>query len=58
MLEVQTAFAGERLNIDAVDQPGVEAGKQATYALLGKQGYDEKRSELAGQPNADAKYII
>lgn len=45
--EMQTAFAGELLNIDAFDQPGVEAGKRATYALMGKAGYDQARAALA-----------
>lgn len=58
LLEVQTAFAGELLQIDAFDQPGVEAGKQATYALLGKTGYDEKRAELARQKQLIGAYII
>ncbi|MBO4323380.1 MAG: glucose-6-phosphate isomerase [Clostridia bacterium] len=44
--EMQTAFAGEFLKIDAYNQPGVENGKKATYALLGRGGYEEKRREL------------
>ena len=36
LFEMQTAFAGELLGIDAFDQPGVEEGKNATYAMLGK----------------------
>ena len=55
---VMTAFAGELLSINAFDQPGVEEGKNATYALLGKPGYDEKRAELAAQPEKAAQYII
>ena len=58
MFEVMTAFAGELLNINAFDQPGVEEGKNATYALLGKPGYDEKRAELAAQPERAPQYII
>lgn len=42
MLEVETAFMGELYNINAFDQPGVEAGKIATYALMGRKGYKEK----------------
>jgi len=38
MLMFQTSLAGEMLGIDAYDQPGVEAGKQATMALLGAEG--------------------
>ena len=56
--EVMTAFAGELLSINAFDQPGVEGGKQATYALLGKHGFDEKREELKNAPAKNPRYII
>ena len=56
--EEATAFAGELLGIDAFDQPGVEEGKKATYALLGKPGFDEKRAELAARPAEDPAYIL
>jgi glucose-6-phosphate isomerase len=46
MLEQQTAIAGELYNINAFDQPGVEAGKVATYALMGRTGYDQRRHEI------------
>ncbi|MFH0924251.1 MAG: glucose-6-phosphate isomerase [bacterium] len=46
MFEVQTAFAGGLYNINPFDQPGVEEGKKATYALMGRKGYEEKRKEL------------
>ena len=55
--EIQTAYAGELLNINAFDQPGVEEGKNATYALLGKRGYDEKRRELESAKQKKAEYI-
>ena len=58
MFEVATAFTGELLAIDAFDQPGVEEGKKATYALLGKPGFDEKRAELAARPAEDPAYIL
>ena len=58
LFEMETAFAGELLRINAFDQPGVEGGKQATYALLGKRGYDEKRAELAAMPAKKKEYII
>lgn len=58
LFELATAFAGELLNINAFDQPGVEEGKKATYALLGKAGYDEKREELAAIAEKNERYII
>lgn len=58
MFEVATAIAGELLGIDAFDQPGVEEGKKATYALLGKPGFDEKRAELASRPAPAGEFIL
>ena len=46
MYEIQTVFTGKLLHIDPLDQPGVEAGKIATYALMGKAGYDKERAEI------------
>ncbi|MCP2520267.1 glucose-6-phosphate isomerase [Candidatus Aminicenantes bacterium AC-708-M15] len=39
MLEMQTALAGEMLNINPFDQPGVELGKKYTFSLLNRKGY-------------------
>ncbi len=46
LLEAATAFAGGLLKINAFDQPGVEQGKIATYALMGREGYEQKRKEI------------
>jgi len=58
LFEMQTAYAGEMLRINTYDQPGVEGGKQATYALLGKKGFDDKREELANAPQKKIENII
>lgn len=58
MFEVQTAFMGELLEINAFDQPGVEEGKNVTYALMGRPGYEEKKKELDNEPKKSSKYII
>jgi len=55
---MQTAVTGELLNIDAFNQPGVEAGKNATYALLGKKGYEEMKAKLDSRPEKNADYIL
>lgn len=39
MHQVQTVFTGKLLGINPLDQPGVENGKIATYAMMGKKGY-------------------
>lgn len=59
----QTAVMGELLKINAFDQPGVELGKQYTYALMGREGFADLRSQLLkegvelssdGQPRPDS----
>ena len=37
---------GEHYDVDAFDQPGVEAGKIAAYALMGRKGYEKRRAEI------------
>ncbi len=46
LYEIQTVFTGKLLHINPLDQPGVEAGKIATYALMGKAGFDKERAEI------------
>ncbi len=45
-LEVAVACMGEHYDIDAFDQPGVEAGKIAAYALMGRAGYEARKAEI------------
>lgn len=56
--EVATGFAGELLNINAFDQPGVEEGKNATYAMFGRPGYEAKKAELDQKPAKQDKFIL
>jgi len=45
MLMIQTSIAGGMLGINTYDQPGVEAGKEATRALMGLTGPIENAGE-------------
>lgn len=56
--ELETAFTGAMLGINTFDQPGVEEGKNATYALLGRPGYEEKKAELDARPAKNPRFII
>lgn len=56
--EMETAFASELMNINAYDQPGVEEGKNATYALMGRAGYEAKKEELDRKQPKTTAYII
>jgi glucose-6-phosphate isomerase len=58
MFEVATGFAGELLQVNAFDQPGVEAGKNATYAMFGRPGYEAVKEELDNRPQPEKAYII
>lgn len=57
LLEMATAAAGEFLEINAFDQPGVEEGKIATFALMGREGYEEKAKELNQASSKDDQFI-
>ena len=46
LFEAATAFAGELLDIDAFDQPGVEEGKRLAFGLLGRKGYEAQRTAV------------
>ena len=56
--ELQTAYTGALLNIDTFNQPGVENGKKATFALLGKKGYESQKKEMDSAPALDKRYIV
>ena len=53
----ETAFAGAMLNIDTFNQPGVEEGKKATFAMLGRAGYEAKLQEVNAAKKFD-KYTV
>lgn len=57
MFEMETAFAGAMLNIDTFNQPGVEGGKNATYALFGRKGYESTKKEMDEAPKKNSDYI-
>lgn len=44
--EMATAFEGALLGVNPFDQPGVEEGKNLTYGMMGKKGYNEKKKEV------------
>ena len=56
--EMETAFVGEMLNINTYNQPGVEGGKNATYALLGRKGYESTKAEMESAKPKNSNYVI
>ena len=46
LLEASTAISGGLYGIDPFDQPGVEFGKQYTYAMMGRPGFEEMKKDI------------
>ncbi|MDX1981360.1 MAG: hypothetical protein SFV51_13910 [Bryobacteraceae bacterium] len=46
LMEFETAFMGELMNINAFDQEGVELGKKFTFGLMGRKGYEDYAAEF------------
>lgn len=44
--QIATAVAGRILGVDAFNQPAVETGKQATFGLMGREGYGNWRDRV------------
>jgi glucose-6-phosphate isomerase len=58
VLEIATIYAGELYGINPLDQPGVELGKQFTYAMLGRPDAEQARQEWNLLPKPDARYSV
>ena len=58
LLQLCTAYEGALLNVNAYNQPGVEGGKDATYALFGRNGYESKAEEMNNAPQDSAEFIV
>ena len=58
LFEVTTSFAGALFNINTYDQPAVELGKEATFALMGKDGYEDLAKEIKPLIEIDKKFLI
>ncbi|OHD57133.1 MAG: hypothetical protein A2Y33_09415 [Spirochaetes bacterium GWF1_51_8] len=58
LFEVATVFSGYLYQLDPLDQPGVEEGKNFTYGLLGRAGYEDKKKEFDGIYKKNKDYIL
>ena len=57
LFEVTTSLAGMLFNINAYDQPAVELGKEATFALMGKEEYADLAKEIEPITDIDAGFL-
>jgi glucose-6-phosphate isomerase len=58
LLEIATAYAGQLYGVNAFDQPGVELGKQFTYAMLGRADAEAARREWELLPKSNPARVI
>ena len=58
LLEIATAYAGQLYGVNAYNQPGVELGKQFTYAMLGRSDAEQARQEWNLLPKPDPAHVI
>ncbi len=56
--EWATAIAGQLYNVNAFDQPGVEAGKKAAFALLDRKGYEAQKADVLKRLESDPRFTI
>lgn len=58
LLEVTTVAAARFFGVNSLDQPGVEGGKQTTYGLMGRPGFEAQQQEFAQARPALEKYTV
>lgn len=58
LYETTTSIAGLLLHINAYDQPAVELGKEATFALMGRPGYEQMADKIRPFTKQDSKFLI
>jgi glucose-6-phosphate isomerase len=58
LFEYATAFAGSLYGIDAFNQPGVELGKQFTYGIFGRPGFEADKAAFEALPTADTSKMV
>lgn len=58
LFEVTTSITGLLFGIDAYDQPAVELGKEATFALMGREDFADLAKKIAPVSKIDGKYLV
>jgi len=58
LYECATSIAGMLFGVNAYDQPAVQLGKEYTFALMGREGYEATARELTEQLQVDAAYVV
>lgn len=55
---IATSMTGFLYNVNPFNQPGVEEGKDLTYGMMGKKGYELKKDEFISYRKNKGKYLV
>ena len=58
LYETAVSYMGGLMDINPYDQPAVQLGKDATYALMGKSGYAELGKKIQAVAKRDSKFML
>jgi len=58
LFEVATSYMGSLLNINTYDQPAVELGKEATFALMNHKDYQDLLKKIEPFRKQDEQFLI
>lgn len=58
LYETAVSFMGGLLDINTYDQPAVQLGKDATYALMGKGGFDDLAKAIKPVADRDPAFLL
>jgi glucose-6-phosphate isomerase len=58
LFEVTTSLAGALFGVNPYDQPAVELGKEATFALMGREDYKQLAGQIRPRIQVDPKRLI
>jgi glucose-6-phosphate isomerase len=56
--QLVTAYAGKLYKVNPYNQPGVEAGKRATFGLMGKKGFEKEVPDIISGLTKNKHWII
>jgi glucose-6-phosphate isomerase len=58
LYEVTTSLVGLLFDVNAYDQPAVELGKEATFALMGRAGYEKLAQKIETVTKIDEDFLV
>ena len=58
LYETAVSYMGGLYEINTYDQPAVQLGKDATYALMGKEGFADLAKRIEAVRKRDKKYLV